>query len=146
VRPVRVDVDPVDLAAEEEVVAEVEPTLQLGRRAVGAEADLEAAREQLQRRLRLVADEALEIAPQALLQLGRLQLGQLEPHATAQRVVETAPEEADGLLEVLRRHAVVADLLREARVELVQRAVRDGAAQHRVRFRIDRLRRHDPLE
>ena len=101
-RAVRVDVDAVDLAAQEEVVAERQAALQLGRRAVGAERDLEAPRQKLQRRRGLVAHEPFEIAPEALVELGLLQLGELEPDAAAQRVVEAAAQEADGRLDVLR--------------------------------------------
>src|SRR5581483_798547 len=82
-RAVGIDVDPVDLAAELDPVGELEPTLQLGRRAIGAEAHLEPARNERERRVRLVADEGLEVAPERSLQLGRLELGELEPHAAA---------------------------------------------------------------
>src|SRR5262249_44863829 len=100
-RTERIDVDSVDLAAQVDVLAKVEPALQLGRRAVRAEAHLEASRQQLERRCRLVAHEALEIAPQALLQLRRLKLRELQADAAAQRVVEAAAEESDSLLDVL---------------------------------------------
>ena len=80
----RVDVDPVDLAAQEEPVAELEAALQLGRGAVGAEPDLEAPRQEAELRLGLRPHEPLEVAPQALAQLGRLDLAQLEPHARAE--------------------------------------------------------------
>jgi hypothetical protein len=73
-RAERVDVDAVDLAAQVEAAPEVEAALQLGRGAVGAERDLEAPRHQRERRLRLVADEALEVTPERLLELGRLQI------------------------------------------------------------------------
>ena len=43
---------------------------------------------------RLLADEALEVAAEALAQLGRGDLAELEPNAAAQRVVEAALEEA----------------------------------------------------
>src|SRR2546429_440493 len=71
-RAERVDVDPVDLAAQEEPVAEREPALQLRCGALEPEAELEPARHELQRRPRLVADKTLEVAPEALLALGRL--------------------------------------------------------------------------
>ena len=106
-------------------VAERQPPLQLGRRALRAEADLEPARHELQRRACLVAREALEVAPQPFLELRLLQLGQVEPDPASQRIVETATQEADRTLDVLRRDAVVPELLRQPRVELVQRTVRD---------------------
>ena len=99
-----------------------------------------------ERRTRLVAHEALEVAPETLLELGLLQLGQLEADTAAQRVVEAAAEEADGALDVLGRDAVVPELLRQSGVELVQGAVRDRPAQHRIDDCVDRLRRHDALE
>ena len=136
-RAVRVDVDPVDLAAQVEIVAEVQAALQLGRRAVGAERDLEPPRHELQRRCGLVADEALEIAEEALVELGLLQVGEVEPDAAAQRVVEAAPEEADRLLDVLRGHAVVPELLRQRprRTCAARCARRSRAASGRPRRR-----------
>src|SRR5690349_25147822 len=85
-------------------------------------------------------------SPQSLLELGRLQLRQLQPHAAAQRVVEAAAQEPHGTLDVLGRDAVVTQLLRQAGVELVQRTVGDRASQHRVDDGVDRLRRDDALE
>src|SRR5690349_22565605 len=52
-------------------------------------------------------------SPQSLLELGRLQLRQLQPHAAAQRVVEAAAQEPHGTLDVLGRDAVVTQLLRQ---------------------------------
>src|SRR5581483_4949956 len=97
-RAERVDVDAVDLPAQVQAFAEVQPPLELGRRAIGAEADLEAAWHEPERRGCLVAHEALQVAPEALLELGGLKVGELEAHAAAQRIVEAASQEADGLL------------------------------------------------
>ena len=62
-RAERVEVDPVDLPREREA-AQVEAALQLRRRALGPERDLEAARDERGLRFRLVAHEALEVAPE----------------------------------------------------------------------------------
>ena len=91
----------------------MQAALQLGRRAVGAEPDLEAARQELDRRLGLVLEEALQVAPEALVELRLLEVGQLEADTAAHRVVEALAQEAARTLEVLRRDAVVADLLRQ---------------------------------
>ena len=93
-RAVRIDVDAVDLAAQVEIVAEAQTALQLRRGAIGAERHLEAARDELQRRGGLVANESLEVAEEALVELGLLQVGEVEPNAAAQRVVQAAPQEA----------------------------------------------------
>src|SRR5262249_46257313 len=70
-RAERVEIDPVDLAGEREGV-EIETTLQLGRRPLRPERDLEPARNELELRGRLVAHERFEIAEQALLELAPL--------------------------------------------------------------------------
>src|SRR5205823_13649334 len=76
-RAERIDVDPVDLPREEEA-AEVEAALQLRRRAFRAERDLEPARNQPCLGLDLRTDELLEIAPEPLLELVTLQVGEVE--------------------------------------------------------------------
>src|SRR5215212_4398582 len=93
-----VDVDPVDLPGQREA-AEVEARLELGCRALGSEQHLEAARSERQVELRLLAHEVLEVTPQALLELAPVEIGQLEPEATLERVVEALVQEFDGLLE-----------------------------------------------
>ena len=70
-RAERVEVDPVDLAGKREGV-EIEPSLQLRRRPLRPERDLEPARDELELRGRLVAHEGFEIAEQALLELAPL--------------------------------------------------------------------------
>ena len=70
-RAERVEVDPVDLAGEREGV-EIEPSLQLRRRPLRPERNLEPARDELEVRGRLVAHEGFEIAEQALLELAPL--------------------------------------------------------------------------
>src|SRR5581483_1875893 len=117
----RVDVDAVDLPREEDAVAELEPALELRRRAVAPEADLEAAGLEHELRARLLAHEPLEVAPERLAQLRRRDLAELEPHARAERVVEAALEERQRPLEVLGRRPVGAELLRQAAVERVER-------------------------
>ena len=62
------------------------------------------------------------------------------------RVVETAIQEADGLLDLSRLHSLGPDLLGQPGEELVQSRVRDRTAELRVDLRIDRARRDDPLE
>ena len=63
-RAERIDVDAVDLPGERHP-AEVDPALQLLRRALRAERDLEPPGHERQRLLRLGADERLEVAPAA---------------------------------------------------------------------------------
>src|SRR3990170_688844 len=69
-----------------------------------------------------VADELLEIAPEPLRELAPLQLGQLQPDAL-ERAGEAVAHEGERGVEVLGRHALAADLLRQAREEAVQRRV-----------------------
>src|SRR5207302_1712897 len=101
-RAERVDVDAVDLAARVEAVAELEPALQLRRRALAPEADLEAPGDEPQFRARLVAHESIEVVEQPDAQLGCLRLGELDADAAAQRLVEAAAEELERRVEVLR--------------------------------------------
>src|SRR5207248_8154491 len=98
--------------------AEVEPALQLGRRAVRPERDLEAPRHERLLRLRLRPHEGLQVAPEALLELAPLQLGHVHPHA-GERLVEAPPHEADGVLDAGRLDALSPELARQAREELV---------------------------
>src|SRR5439155_14243939 len=104
-----------------------EPALELLRRALGAERDLEAARHQLQLRGGLVAQERLEIAQQALFELAPLQIGQLHPNPR-HRLREALAQELERLVELFRPELLDAEPLRDAHKELVQRAVRDLAA------------------
>src|SRR5439155_18589782 len=94
----------------------------------------------------LLADEALEVAPQGLLELGALQLGELDADAGAQRLVQAAAEERERRVERGRLDPLRSDLLRQAGVEAVQRRVRDLPSQHRVGLGVDRLRRDLALE
>ena len=57
----RVDVDPVDLPGEPEIVAELEASLQLRRRSLGAEGHLEPSRHERDRRDGFVTQEPLQI-------------------------------------------------------------------------------------
>ena len=108
--------------------------------------DLEAPRGECQLGVRLVVQEALEIAPEPLAQLGRLDIAELEPHSRAEGVVQALLEEAQPLLERLRDDPVGAELLRQPGVERVERLVGDRPAQHRVGLGVDRLRADHALE
>ena len=99
-RAERVAVDPVDLARDREA-AELEPALQLGRGALGAERDLEAARHERRLRLGLAPDQLLEVAREALLELVALQLGQVEAHVRGERVGQALAQEDERVLERL---------------------------------------------
>ena len=133
-----IDVDPVDLPGERDS-AQVEPALQLGRGALGAERDLEAPRQERAVALRLGVHEGLQVTEQAVLELAPLQPGHLHPDA-GEGVAETAPHEREGRVEVRGLDAVGADLLRQAGEEPEERLVRDPALQLRVDLGIDRLR------
>ena len=122
------------------------PALELGRRAVGAEADLEPPRQERERRLRLGADEALEVAAEALAQLGRLDLAELEPHAEPSALSRHRSRNSSAGSRVSGVTRSLAELLRQAGVEGVERLVGDLAAQQRVGLGVDRLRVDDPLE
>ena len=100
-RAERVDVDPVDLPGEREAV-DLEPALELGRRAVGAERDLELARDEAERRLGLLAHEVLQVAPEALLELAPLEVAELDPDAALDRLGQALAEELERLVEPLR--------------------------------------------
>src|SRR5207248_1107574 len=86
-RAERVDVDAVDLAAQEETLPQLEAALQLGRGAVAAEADLEAPRQQAELGTRLLAREPLEVAPEALA-LGRAERRTLAERREHDRIAE----------------------------------------------------------
>ena len=134
-----IEIDAVDLSGEREA-AEVEAALKLGSRAVGAEGDLEAPRNERQLRLCLAAGELLEVAPQALLELVSLHLGQLEPSVdvAGESVVEALPQEGERLVEAVGLDPLRLQSLRQAREEPVERLVRNGAAQSRVDLAVDR--------
>ena len=89
-----------------------------------------------ERRAGLVADELLEVAPQALLELAPLELGHLHLDAR-ERALQALAEERERLVELRLVDAVVAGRARQAGVEPVQRRVRDRAAQHRVDLPVD---------
>src|ERR687891_490533 len=143
-RAERVDIDPVDLPGEREA-AEVEPALELGRGALGAEGDLEAARDERRLRLGLGADEALEVAAEPAVQLAPVELRELLADSV-ERIVQAPTEEADGVLDVAGLHALRAELLRKAAEEPAQSGVRERAPELRVHLGVDLLRRDDPLE
>src|SRR5687768_9673098 len=81
-----VDVDAVDLSGECQPFGELEPALQLRRRALRAEQHLKAARDERRFRRRVFADERLEVSPETVLELALLQLGELHPDAFDRRV------------------------------------------------------------
>src|SRR5439155_9336887 len=133
-----IEIDPVDLAREREG-AEIETALELLWRALGAEGNLEPPRHELQLGGGFVSHERLEIAQQALLELAPLQVGQLHPDAR-HRLRKTFTEELERLVEVVRPELLDAEAFRDASEELVQRAVRDLAAEARVDNLVDRAR------
>src|SRR5215210_5821310 len=100
-----VAVDAVDLPGDGEP-SEVEPPLQLGRRALGAERDLELARHERRRRLGLAADELLEVAREALLELAPLEVGHVDADVCLERVAQALAQEDERVLEVLGPRAV----------------------------------------
>src|SRR5262249_43673285 len=130
-RAERVAVDAVDLAGDGKV-AELEPALQLRRRALRAKRNLEAVRHERRLRLGLAPDELLQVAREALAKLVALELRDVEADAGLQRVGQALAQEEKRVLERLRLHAVGARALRQALEERVQRLVRDLAAQARV--------------
>ena len=115
------------------------------RRALAAERHLEALRDERELRRSLRAHERLEVAPERLVELLALQLGQLHAHAV-HRLVEAAAQERQRAVELRLVEPLDAELLRDAAEELVQRAVRDRAAQLRVDVRVDRPRIEQPVD
>src|SRR5581483_8820870 len=146
-RRARVEIDPVDLSGQVEGL-EVEPSLQLRRGSLRPERDLEAPRDERQRRLRLRPDDGLEVAPQPLLELAALEVGQLEPglRPARDRIRQALAQEVERLVELLRRHALAAQPLRQAGEEPEQRLVRDRPAHARVDLRVHRLRVEQALD
>src|SRR5262249_23694217 len=119
-RAERLDVDAVDLPRERHAVADVEPT---ERGALAAERDLVARWDERKLRRGLRAPERLEVAPERLVELLPLQLGELHPHAL-QGLVEAAAEERQSALELRLVEALDAELLRNPAEKPVQRGVR----------------------
>ena len=142
----RVDVDPVDLPREEDVVGELEAALELRSRALRSEGDFEPTRDESHLRRGLVAEESFEIRAQGVPELGRLQLGEIEPYSGLERGVETAMHERGRRLEILGRDALGVELSREHRVEAMQCRVEHLAAKHRVGLGVDSLGIDHPLE
>src|SRR5512133_1108352 len=140
----RVEIDAVDLSGEREG-AEIESSLELLRRALRAERNLEAARDQLQLRGGLVPQERLQVAQQALLELTPLQVGQLHPNPS-HRLAETLAHEAKRIVELVRPELLDAEPLGDAREELVQRAMGDLAAQAGIDDLVDRARADQPAD
>src|ERR1700751_5401711 len=91
-RAERVAVDAVDLAGDAEA-AKVEAALQLRRRPLGAKRDLETVRHERRRRLRLGADELLEVAREADLQLAALELREVGAPMRVERLGEALAAE-----------------------------------------------------
>src|SRR5581483_2414220 len=120
----------VDLPREREPAAEVEAALQLRCGALRAERDLEPPRDERQLRLALCADDRLEVAPERLVELARLHLRHVHAHAL-QRLLEARAHEPDRVLHDAFLEVLDAELLRQAREELEERAVRDRALQLR---------------
>ena len=141
----RVDVDPVDLPGERQPGRELETALQLRRRPLVPERDLEPARHEREAGLALLLDDRLEVAPQRLVELAQLHLGELHPHA-ADRLVEALPHQPLRVVDVARLELLDAELRRHAREEAVQRRVRHRAALHRVGLGVDRPRGEEALD
>src|SRR5439155_880079 len=129
----RVEIDPVDLSGEREAVPEREAALQLGRRSLRAERDLELTRDELHLRFGFVADEALEVGEERLAQLGSLQRLQVEPHTGLERGVETSAHEVKRSTDVFGSHPLGVELPREHGVEAAERRVHHLSAQESVR-------------
>ena len=144
-RAERVDVDPVDLPGQREAV-DPEPALELWRRPLGAERDLELARDETERRLGFFADEVLQVAPHALFELAPLEVAELDPDAALDRLRQALAQELERLVEPLRIDTLGADALRQAGVELEQGLVRDRPAQSGVDLAVDRARADQPLD
>src|SRR4029453_3429821 len=108
-------------------------------RTLAAERHLEPLRDEPNLRRGLRARERFEIAPQRLIELLPLQLGQLHAHAVY-GLVETAAQERQRAIEVSLVEALDAEFLGDAAEELVQRAVRDRTSQLRIDVRVDRPR------
>ena len=125
--------------------AEVDSALQLLRRALRAERDLEPPGHERQRLLRFGADERLEVAPQRLVELAALHVGHVHAHAR-ERIVEAGAHEAHRVLHALRLDPIGAELLRQPGEEAVQRRVRDAAAELGVDLGVDRLRIEEALD
>src|SRR5205823_12591569 len=123
----RVDVDPVDLPGEREPGAELEAALQLRRRPVAAERDLEPARDEGQAGLALLFDDRLEVAPQRLIELAQLHVRELHPHA-AECLVEALPHQPLRIVNVAGLELLDPELRRYAREEAGQRRARHRAA------------------
>ena len=144
-RAERILVDAVDLSGQRQPVAEIEPSLQLGRRTLAAEEHLETPRHERELRLALRADDGLEVAPQRRVELPRLHLRHVHAYAL-QRLLEAGAHQAHRIVENAFVELLDAELLRHPREELVERVVRDGAAQLRVHLRVDRARTEEALD
>ncbi len=75
-----------------------------------------------------------------------MEVSQVEAHAGGKCVVETAPHQLEGGLQVFRRDALRVKLPWERGVEAVERRVHDLAAKDGVRLGVDRLRVDHPLD
>ena len=82
----------------------------------------------------------LEVAPEALLELAALEVGELEPDAALDRLGQALAEEDERVVEPLRVDPLDAEPLRQPGEELVERLVGDRAAQPRVDLGVDRAR------
>src|SRR4029453_8547661 len=94
-RAERIDVDPVDLPGEPEIVRERKAALELRCGPLGAEGNLEAAGYELHLGRCLVSQEALEVGARRLPQLGGLEIGQVESDSGFESIVEAATHELD---------------------------------------------------
>ena len=82
--------------------SELEPALELRRRPLGAECDLEAARFERDLRHGLVTNEGFEVHEQRLAKLGLLEWREIEANSRLDRVVEAATDQRERGIEVRR--------------------------------------------
>ena len=107
--------------------------------------DLEAPRHERRRRLALLLDERCEVAPERLVELALLHLGEIHPHA-GERVVEAAAHKAGRGFDMLRLELLDPELGGDAREEPVESLMGDAAALLRVGLGVDRLRIDEALD
>ena len=139
-RAARVDVDPVDLPGERDAVAQVEAALQLRRRALRAEPDLEPARHERRlrarpRRGRAARDRGAGSARARAARARSSPSGRRRAHPRGRSQRNSSA--SSRLLSSTRSLPIA---FGQPGVEPVQRRVRDRAAQHRVDLAVDLLR------
>src|SRR3954468_9987039 len=140
-----VGVHPVDLPGDGEA-AELEAALELDRGRARPEADLEAARHELEAELELLLEEVLQVARKGFLELEPLEVGDVEADAAGDRLYQAFPQEDERLVQAVGLDSVRSEPLRQPAVEAVERLVGDAAAHASVEDGVDLLRGDHPLE